>query len=616
MTSLIKTFTIAGRFGRAAKPTPRATARRFRRRDAQPIWALYLRAWREARSFRLHLLVIFTLGLMATPLSLLGPLPIKLIIDNVVGSAPLPNWLPAIVGRSLQPGSEALFEAAIGLSLLLVVLTLGHRLAEWMFREWVAERLVHGFRGKVFLQSLQSLALGRNPPNSQDLAYRISYDSPAIQWTAIYGVMPVINALVTLVAMLSVTASISAKAATVALVTSVPMVALIHWNQGRLRRRWHGVKEQDSAAQAIVQEVLGAVRLVASFGQERRETRRFLDESRKSYRARLQVLRAEGVLGTILALSTAVGTTTVIYLCVRDVQAKILSVGDLLLITAYIGQLLAPLQTIGTHITGQQQAIASAQRVFGLLDEPPSVVDRESAPARGRATGAIALRNAAFGYEGREPVLRDLTLDIPAGSCVGIVGKTGSGKSTLVNLLIRLFDPTEGAVLLDGVDLRDWRLADLRRQFAVVSQEPILFSTTIAENIAYGKPGAAIDDIIAAAKLANAHTFIAALPDGYHTRVGERGALLSGGERQRIALARAILVDAPILILDEPTSAIDNETELAIVDSLEQLVAGRTIFLIAHRLSTLRHAVMVIRVVDGRAELESPQQVERFRRAS
>jgi len=587
-------------------------ARRRRRSEISlsPL-RIYLRAWREARGFRRDLALIFALGLIGTPLSLLAPLPVKVIIDNVIGTAPLPRWIPTNLPAMLPPGSEALFWCAILSSVTLVGLSLGHRQLEWLFREGVAERLVHGFRGRVFLRSLQLLALGRDTRNSQDLAYRISYDAPAIQWTAIYGIMPLVHALVTLAAMLGVTAAISPKAALVALATSVPMVWLIHCNQQRLRRKWHGFKEQDSAAQAIVQEVLGAVRLVATFGQERHETARFLDESRKSYRARLQVLRTEGELAALLGLSAALGTTAVIYLGVRDVQAHAMSIGDLLLVIAYIGQVLAPLQTIGTHIASQQQAIAAAQRVFGLLDERPAVVERANPTRIGRAAGAVSFRDVDFAYGERDDVLRGVALEIPAGSCVGVVGRTGAGKSTLVNLLIRLFDPVAGAVLLDGIDLRDLSLDDLRRQFAVVSQEPVLFSTTIAENIAYGSPGASLEQIVEAARQASAHDFIAALPDGYCTRVGERGMTLSGGERQRIALARAFLKDAPILILDEPTSAIDTETEAAIVGALERLVAGRTTFLIAHRLSTLRYADCIIRLADGRATLEPrPADIE------
>jgi ATP-binding cassette, subfamily B, bacterial len=218
---------------------------------------------------------------------------------------------------------------------------------------------------------------------------------------------------------------------------------------------------------------------------------------------------------------------------------------------------------------------------FALLDTAPPVREKPQALVIGRASGEIAF-GASFGHDGRAPILEDIDLTVPAGRCIGIVGKTGSGKSTLMNMLIRLFDPTAGRIELDGIDIGAIKLADLRRQFSVVTQDPLLFSTTIAENIGYGRPEASLDEIVEAAKAAQAHEFITRLPLGYETPVGDRGTRLSGGERQRIAIARAFLKDAPILILDEPTSAIDNETENLIVEGIERLMAGRTTVMIAH----------------------------------
>jgi ATP-binding cassette subfamily B protein len=310
-----------------------------------------------------------------------------------------------------------------------------------------------------------------------------------------------------------------------------------------------------------------------------------------------------------MTLSTAIGGMATLYVGVVEVQSHVLTVGDLLLVIAYTVHLYEPLQAIGSHIAGQQQAIVSAERAFALLDEKPAVADRADAHPLGRAVGDVTFRTVGFAYPGRGnggagAVLRNVDLEIPAGICVGIVGPTGAGKSTLVNLLMRLADPDQGSILLDGIDLRDIRLADLRRQFAVVSQDSMLLSMSVADNIAYARPEAPLADVIAAARAANAHDFIMALPDGYATRLGEGGARLSGGERQRIALARAFLKDAPILVLDEPTSALDRDTEAAIVDSLERLMRGRTTFIIAHRLETLRNADRVLRVADGRVTME------------
>jgi ATP-binding cassette subfamily B protein len=268
----------------------------------------------------------------------------------------------------------------------------------------------------------------------------------------------------------------------------------------------------------------------------------------------------------------------------------------------YLAQLYLPAQLIGETITDMQGGLASAARVLDVLDEAPDVVEKPHARHLVRAAGDIAVRNVWFSYgPGGPPVLHEISLNIPAGTRLGIKGATGAGKTTLVNLLCRFFDPTQGQILLDGIDLRDYRVADLRRQFAIVLQEPVLFSTTIAENIAYARADASEQEIIDAARAAKVHDFIASLPEGYATPVGERGMSLSGGQRQRISLARAFLKNAPILILDEPTSSVDLKTEAAIIEAMEQLMHGRTSIMIAHRLSTLHQCDAVIEIVDGRA---------------
>jgi ATP-binding cassette subfamily B protein len=359
-----------------------------------------------------------------------------------------------------------------------------------------------------------------------------------------------------------------------------------------------------------VQETLGALRLVTTFGQERREHDRFLAQAWAAVTARMRVLVRQGLVGAALTLSISLGATLILYLGVRDVQAQTMTTGELLLIIAYIAQLYEPLQAIGSHVVGQQQAVASAERAFGLLDAKPAVVDAGSVAIE-RARGEIEFCRLDFSYPGARPLFETVSLRIPAGARVGIVGRTGSGKSTLLGLLLRLQDPTGGSIRLDGVDLRDYRLADLRVQYTVLWQDPILFSTTIAENIAYARPGASMEEIEAAAKAAQAHAFILSLPEGYQTRVGDRGARLSGGERQRIALARAFLKDAPILILDEPTSALDIETEAMLMESIRPLMRGRTVLMIAHRPSTLRDCDFIFSVGDGGIDVERPEPLDR-----
>jgi ATP-binding cassette subfamily B protein len=280
--------------------------------------------------------------------------------------------------------------------------------------------------------------------------------------------------------------------------------------------------------------------------------------------------------------------------------AGVLTLGSLLLILGYLAQFYSPLKIVSRKVASLQSHLASAERAFDLMDEPPDVIERPDAQPLIRSKGAVVFHNVSFSYQDDQSVLKDVSFEIPAGTRAGIAGQTGAGKSTLVSLLTRFYDPTSGQILLDGNDLRDYVIADLRDQFAIVLQEPVLFSTSIAENIAYAKPGASKDEIIKAAKAANAHDFIVALPDGYETQVGERGMRLSGGERQRIALARAFLKDAPILIMDEPTSSVDTKTEFGIIDAMDRLMQNRTTFMIAHRLTTLENCDVLLMIEDGK----------------
>jgi len=301
----------------------------------------------------------------------------------------------------------------------------------------------------------------------------------------------------------------------------------------------------------------------------------------------------------LITMTTAVGSAAVLFIGVIHVKSATLTLGELLLVMAYLGEFYGPLNSISRNVGKLQSHLAGAERVFGLLDETPDVRDAPSALSLTGARGAFELQNVSFAYDSNRKALRNVSLTIRSGSRVAIVGRSGAGKSTLVSLLARLYDPTEGRILLDGHDLRAYRVIDLRNQFAVVLQEPVLFAASLAENIAYARPDATRAEIVTAAEAAGAHQFISDLPAGYDTTVGDRGARLSGGERQRISLARAFLKNAPILILDEPTSSVDGLTEAEIVDALDALMVGKTTFVIAHRHSTLRRCDSVVELDAG-----------------
>jgi ATP-binding cassette subfamily B protein len=372
---------------------------------------------------------------------------------------------------------------------------------------------------------------------------------------------------------------------------------LARYYNRNMRPAYTRVHELDSSAMGVVQEVLSAFRVVKAFGREDSEEQRFVAQSGMSARAQVRLSVAEGAFGLIVNFVIALGTALVVFIGARNVLAGRTTLGDLVLVVGYLAQLYLPLKTISEQVAGVQWALASMERAFELIDEVPEVIERPHARRLARARGRVEFSNVSFSYDGRVPVLQDVSFVLEPGMRLGISGRTGAGKTTLVSLLMRFYDPNQGCILLDGVDIRDYRLADLRNQFSMVLQEPVLFSTTILENIEYAKTSASTDEIIEAARAAGAHDFITQLPDGYETMVGERGMRLSGGERQRISIARAFLKDAPILILDEPTSSIDMQTEASIMAAMEKLMEGRSAFMIAHRLSTLEHC-------DARVELD------------
>ncbi len=559
----------------------------------------------QARPYWPHLAAILVLDLLATPLALFTPVPLKLAVDHVVGSAPLPGPLAALLPSAVAGSRPGLLGVVAAMQVAVLLLLHLRDWAWYVLRARAGEGVTLAFRTRLFRHAQRLSLAFHDRRGTADAIYRIQWDAPSIQWLTIDGLIPFVAAAVMLVTMVGVIAWIDLRLAVVALAVAPVLFALSRAFDRRTRHRYHHVKDLETRALGVIQEALGALRVVKAFGREDSEQQRFLERSAAGMRARLRLSVLEGGFGLLVNLTTAVGGAVVLFLGVQQVLAGTLSLGALLAVLAYLGQLYRPLETISRQVASLQDSMAGVRRALELLDQVPEVRERPHARSLPRAAGAVEFRRVSFAYE-RRPVLREVSFRVAPGTRVGIVGPTGAGKSTLVSLLARFYDPTDGQILLDGLDIRDYRLADLRRQFAFVLQDPVLFSTTIRENIAYGRPGASLDEVQAAARAANADGFIAALPEGYDTVVGERGLTLSGGERQRLAIARAFLKDAPLLILDEPTSALDARTEGLVVDALERLMRGRTTFTIAHRLSTLRHADWLLVLDHGRLVAAGP----------
>jgi ATP-binding cassette subfamily B protein len=573
---------------------------------------LFRRLILEARPVWPHLALIFVLSLTSVPIALLLPLPVKLVVDHVLGSQSLPPMLAALMPQGLASSPQTMLVVAAGLLVLVSVFQHLEGFASWILQSYTGELLVLRSRARLF-QHAQRLSLAYHDRiGTSDSLYRIHEDAVPAHYLAVSGLIPILASGAVLAGLLLVTSWIDWQLASIALIVVPVLVLLTEYYRRRVRAGWTEVRTLDASAMSVVQEVLGALRVVKAFGQEDHEHERYMGTAGRAMRRQLHVIVGEAKFGFFVALTLAAGTAVVLFVGVRHVQAGALTLGNLLLVMGYLAQLYKPVETISKKVTGLQSSLASADRTAALLDQPPDVIESPRALRLARAAGAVEFREVSYRYEDGPLVLSDVSLSIPPGTRVGIAGQTGAGKTTLISLLLRFFDPSTGAILLDGVDLRDYALSDLRNQYALVLQEPVLFSTTIAENITYGRPAAANEDIVRAARAANAHDFISALQDGYETRVGERGMTLSGGERQRIALARAFLKDAPILILDEPTSSIDTKSEQAILQALDQLMRGRTAFVIAHRLNTLASCDLRIEVAGGRIVSVKHPRARRF----
>jgi len=555
------------------------------------------RAFEDLRPYLWPLVVLLIVSLLAVPMTLIFPLPIKLLVDSVVGSQPLPGYLTIFVGS--QVSKTLALWLAISILMATAVLTYLQNLVNVWYSNKVGNRMTLDVRACLFRQ-MQRLSIAyHDTMGAADSAYRTLNDAPMLRSFGIDSLIPLTTSILTLGAMILVMIFLDSELASIALLVSPLMFLLTFVFRPRIRAGWRKFRASESAAMAVAQESLGASRLVKSYGQEERKNKELVSHYDASLSASLKVQVDSAVYSLLVGVLTAAGLAAVLYIGIGHVPGT-LTLGSLLVVNYYVTQLYGPLRNVGQSILDIQMSLTGVERYRAVLDEKPDVPQLPNAIPLARARGNIAFRNVSFAYTKDHPVLHDISFELPSGNRLGVVGPTGSGKTTLSTLLLRLFDPTEGVITLDNIDLKDYKLADLRNQYAVVHQETVLFSTSVAENIRFAKPNASMDEVIAAATAAKAHDFITSLPNGYDTLVGEWGMKLSGGARQRISLARAFLKDAPILILDEPTSSLDVHTESAILDTIQELMKGRTTMMIAHRPTTLRDCNMILVLEDGR----------------
>jgi ATP-binding cassette, subfamily B, bacterial len=556
---------------------------------------------RYVRPHRAMALTVFAMVLLSVGIGLMIPWPMKLLVDNVLSDKPLPGVIESVL--EFLPGPDDATGLLVWIALASMAIFMLRTLAEFaqsLAAIRLSQRMTYDLAADVFLH-LQRLSLifhSRRPVG--DTIRRVNDDTYTVQIMVGDVIMPVVQSALTLIFMFVIMLQLSVPLTLMALAVVPFQVLAIRAFGGSMQRRSRERLDLEGSMMSVVQQTLTSVPVVQAFTREELEQQRFRRFADRTVLAYVRETLAGLWFRLFVGLATALGTAAIMYFGARYALDGKITIGTILIFLAYLTALYEPLDSITHTASTYQIAAAQADRVLEILESPRDVEDGPHARPRRIERGAVRFDNVGFAYEESRPVLQEISFAAAPGEVVAIVGPTGAGKTTLINLLVRFFDPAEGRIEIDGVDIRDFTHRSLREQIALVLQDAFILPLTIAENIAYGRPQASRKEIIAAAEAANAHDFITRLPDGYDTLVGERGTTLSGGEQQRLSIARAFLKDAPILVLDEPTSALDARTEGALLEALERLSAGRTSFIIAHRLSTIRNADRILVIDRGR----------------
>ena len=552
------------------------------------------------RPYSISLAAILVAMLVQTAMSVAGPWPLKIVLDNVIGSHKLSPWLDHLLRPLLAGGSKMQIAAAAALAAILIAVVgaIASYVANYYTTsvgQWVANDL----RMRTY-HHLQQLSLSYyDTHESGTLLSTITADVQTIQSFASSSTLDILVDMFTIVGMLSIMFWLSWDFTLIAVAVTPFMLLLVSRFKKAVKKATHEVRKQQSKIVAVVDQGLQSRRVVKAFGRQNLEEEELSEVSKATVEAALKARRIKALLSPIVTIAVALCTGLVLFRGSALILAGAMTVGALTVFLSYLNKFFKPVQDLATMTNTIAQTAVAVDRIRAILDAETVIPERPDARDPQPLSGEVVFENVAFGYNTDAQVLRDVSFRIKAGQTVGVVGPTGGGKSTIVSLIPRFYDPTAGKVHIDGVDIRDYKLKGLRNQIGYVLQETVLFRGTVADNIAYGRAGATKKEVMEAAKLANADEFIAKMPHGYDTMVGERGDTLSGGQRQRIGIARAIIRNNPILILDEPTAALDTESERLVMEALERLMKGRTVITIAHRLSTIRDSDKIIVLKDG-----------------
>jgi ATP-binding cassette subfamily B protein len=554
---------------------------------------------RLLRPYRWQLVVAFVAILAESATDLLEPWPLKIVFDYVFGAKPMSGWLSGLIGRVVGLDKLSVLNFAAAAVILIAVVSAVSTYAEKYLTTSVGQRVMHDLRLTLY-NHIQRLSLAYfAQQKTGDLIVRMTSDIDAVQDFVSSALLGIIVNCLTLLGMLGVMFYLDWRFTLISLSVAPALFFVVYTFTRRIKTNTRAVKKKEGEIASVVQESLTAVRLIKAFAREDYESQRLDEKSLESVEMALLARSVKAKLAPFVELIVAAGTCLVLWYGARLVLTGQISSGALIVFILYLGKMYKPMRDLSKMTDTISKAQVGFERIREVLQTESQVRDlprsRRAPPFKGR----IEFERVTFGYEPGRPILKDVSLTVEPGQFIALVGPTGGGKTTLMSLIPRFYDPEEGRVKIDGADVRSFKLRSLRDQISYVLQETYLFRATVWENIAYGKPSASRSEIVRAARLANAHEFITRLPEGYDTVIGERGETLSGGQRQRITIARAIIRDTPILLLDEPSSGLDAESEELVFEALARLMEGKTSVVIAHRLATVMRAELIFVVENG-----------------